>query len=80
MLFTYFLHLNDESVNVVSGIVVVQVLLVILYLLRNEAFDSVEVVEYFVVRAWQVLHHCRERCIELHRSKHETNNRLFYNF
>lgn len=35
-LFTYILHFNDERVNVVPGVAVVQVLLVTLYLLRDE--------------------------------------------
>lgn len=64
-LLTYILHLNDESVNVVPGIVVVQIPLVTLYLLTDEVYDDVEVAEHFVVRTWQVLHHCRECFIQL---------------
>lgn len=36
MLFTYILHFNEETINVVPGIAVVQVLLVPLYLLTDE--------------------------------------------
>lgn len=53
---TYILHFNQEGVNVVPGVVVVQVLLVPLYLLTDEIYEGVEVAEKFVVRPWQVLH------------------------
>lgn len=62
---TYILHFNDESVDVVPRIVAVQVLLVTLDFLTDELYDAVEVAEYFVVRTWQVLHHIRERVIQL---------------
>ena len=63
--FTYFLHFNDKRVNVVPGIVVVQVLLVTLHFPSNEVQDSVEMAEHFVVRTWHVLHHSRECLIQL---------------
>lgn len=65
MLFTYILHFDEETVNVVPGIAVVQVLLMPLYLLTDEVKDVVEVAEHFVVRARQVLHHTRQGLIEL---------------
>lgn len=67
--FTYFLQFNDERVNVVPGIVAVQVLLVKLHFLSNEVQDCVELAEHFVVRTWHVLHHSRECIIELLRRK-----------
>ena len=69
MLFTYILHFNEETVNVVSGIAVVQVLLVPLYLLTDEVKDVVYLAKHFVVRAGQVLHHTRHGLIELLRRK-----------
>lgn len=65
---TYFLHLNDESIDVVSGIVVVQILLMVLYLLIHEVFETVIMAEDFIVRTWQVLHHRRKRLIQLKQS------------
>lgn len=54
---TYFLHLNDERIDVVSGIAVVYVLLVVLHLLINEVFQRVKMAEDFIMRTWQMLHH-----------------------
>ena len=59
-LFTYFLHFNAESINVVPGIAAVQVLLVALHLLTDEVEDGVVLVKHFVVGTWQVLHHSGE--------------------
>lgn len=64
-LFTYFLHFNEESVDVVPWIVVVQVLLMTLHLLTEEVAEDIRITEHFVVRTRQVLHQTRECLIQL---------------
>ncbi len=59
MKFTNFLHFNDEGINVVTGIVAVQVFLVSLHLLTDKVYKGFEIAENFVVRTRQVLHYSR---------------------
>lgn len=69
---TYLLHFNKESVNVVSGVAWIQVLLVLLHLLAEEVLDDVKVLKECVVFTWQVLHDSREGVIELLQKRRET--------
>ena len=61
----HLLHFHDEDINIVSGIARIKVKLVCLHLLADEG-DNIPIEgKYLVVRAWQVLHDCRDCQIQL---------------
>lgn len=64
-LLTHFFHFNEESINIVPGIVRVNVLLMALYFLIDEPTECFVMFKYFVVRTRQDLHNCREWVVHL---------------